>query len=593
MKNRWLRAVVTRATAIVAVRAMAAVVTVAVFMATGAKDARAGELPAHGKIFVLMVWDGLRPDLVDEVNTPNLFALERAGVRFSRHHSIYPTLTMVDAAGLATGAGPGGSGIFGDMMYFAPLLDLSRAPAIPELGDLLNDPLNLESSHYLAALNEPRAFAGRLLGLRTTAQELEAAGGYVAVIGKQGPTLLFDDDFAKPETGAENPRNFIFVADDMAAPQTMAAEFAQAPAMKRGDYASVIARDAWFAKLATNRALPAAKAASERGKPAFVVFWQHNPDLTQHLAGLGTRPALNALRACDANLAWLRTAIAALGIADRTDLMVVSDHGFATIKAMVPLAQRLVEAGLKRSRTSKEIVVAPDGGSDSIYVSRSDFPTVEARRAVLHRIVEYAAAQEWIGPIFSRDPSGGEHHGRAHGSAGSIEGTFDESAFGLGNDMRAPDLIISFHELSEVDNRALTGALVRPISGVIYADADGFKSGMGMHGAAGARELHNFCAAIGPDFRHGLVDTAPTGNTDIAPMVAAILGQPPVAGITGRVLREALAGSRADGRVRMVPVTASTAVQLKNSRVVTTLMLTRYAGHEYLDDAKVTVTPSR
>jgi hypothetical protein len=34
-------------------------------------------------------------------------------------------------------------------------------------------------------------------------------------------------------------------------------------------------------------------------------------------------------------------------------------------------------------------------------------------------------------------------------------------------------------------------------------------------------------------------------------------------------------------------------VQLKNSRVVTTLMLTRYAGHEYLDDAKVTVTPSR
>jgi arylsulfatase A-like enzyme len=609
MKNRRLWAVVTRAAATVAVVAIAAMASVAAFVALGAKDARAGEIPAHGKIFVLMVWDGLRPDLVDEVNTPNLFALEREGVRFSRHHSIYPTLTMVDAAGLATGAGPGGSGIYGDMMYLAPVLDMSRATAISGLGELLNDPLNLESSHYLAALNEPRAFDGRLLGLRTTAQEVEDGGGYVAVIGKQGPTLLFDDDFAKAETGAGYAGNFMFVADDMAAPQTMLAEFAHEPPMKRGDYASAIARDAWFAKLATNRALPAAKAASERGKPAFVVFWQHNPDLTQHLAGLGTRPALNALRACDANLASLRTAIAALGIADRTDLMVVSDHGFATIKAMVPLTRLLVAAGLKRSTTSKEIVVAPDGGSDSIYVSKSDFPTVEARRGVLRRIVEYAAAQEWSGPMFSRDPGSGERHGRAHGYAGSIEGTFEESAFGMGNNARAPDLIISFRELSEVDNSALTGpshpafsigpngpeaqanhsaALVHPIPGAIYADADRFTSGMGMHGAAGARELHNFCAAIGPDFRGGLADTAPTGNADIAPTAAVILGEPAVAGITGRVLREALNGRGADPRLRAERVTASTAVQLKNSRVVTTLTLTRYAGHEYFDDAKVT-----
>jgi arylsulfatase A-like enzyme len=609
MKHRRVWLAGACATAIVAIAVVLTIVASA-----GAKGVLAVENPAHGKIFVLMVWDGLRPDLVDEVNTPNLFALGRAGVRFARHHSIYPTLTMVDAAGLATGAAPGGSGIFGDMMYLAPVLDMTRAMAIPRVGVLLDDPLNLEHSQYLAALNDPRAFDGRLLGLRTTAKEVEDAGGYVAVLGKQGPTLLFDDDFAKAATSAGTPRNFMFVADDLAAPQTMAAEFEHEPPMTRGDHASVIARDGWFAKLATDPALPAAKAASDQGKPALVVFWQHNPDLTQHVAGLGTQPALDALHACDANLASIRAAIAALGVADRTDLVVVSDHGFATIKAVVPLARLLVAAGFKKSVNSTEIVVAADGGSDGVYVSKKDFPTAPARREVLRRIVEYAAAQQWCGPIFSRDSSTGEHAGRARGYGGSIEGTFRESAFGLGNNARAADLIISFRELSDVDNRALTGpsrpafsigpngleaqanhsaALVHPIPGVIYADSNGFTSGMGMHGAAGTRELHNFCAAIGPDFRRGLVDTAPTGNADVAPTAAEILGQPPVAGTTGRVLREALAGSGADPRLRAEPVTARVALQLKNSRVVTTLTLTRYAGREYLDGAMVAVTPAR
>jgi type I phosphodiesterase/nucleotide pyrophosphatase len=400
----------------------------------------------------------------------------------------------------------------------------------------------------------------------------------------------------------------------------MAAELAQEPPLTRGDHPSVIARDRWFTKLTTAQALPAAKAASDLGQPALVVLWQHNPDLTQHVAGLGTQPALDALHARDANLASVRAAIVALGIIDRTDLVVVSDHGFATIKAMVPLARLLVAAGLKQAMRSTEIVVADDRGSDSIYVSKKDFPTTAARRDVMRRIVAYAEAQIWSGPIFSRDSNIAEHaiqahhHGGSHGYDGWLEGTFSESAFGLGNNDRAADLIISFRELSDVDNRALTGpsqpafaigpngpepqvndsaALVRPLPGVMYADAKAFTTGMGMHGAAGARELHNFCAAIGPDFRRGMTDTAPTGNADIAPTAAEILGQPPVAGTTGRVLREALAGRGAGPRLHARSVTATTALQLKNLRVVTTLTLTRYAGREYLDDSTVAVTPAR
>jgi Type I phosphodiesterase / nucleotide pyrophosphatase len=594
---------------------VAIILAIAAFGAKlGATGATASETSAHGKIFVLMVWDGLRPDLADEVNTPNLFALGRAGVRFARHHAIYPTLTMVNAAGLATGAGPGGSGIFGDMMYLAPVLDMKRASALPLLGELLESPLNLEHSQYLAELNSPRAFDGRLLGMRTTAQEVEDAGGYVAAIGKQGPTLLFDDKFAISATNDGTAHDFVFVSDDMAAPQSMAAIFAHKPPMKHGDYASVIARDKWFANLVTERALPAAKAASDRGKPAFVVLWQHNPDLTEHHAGLGTRPALEALHASDANLEALRAAIAKLAIANRTDLMVVSDHGFATIKATVPLARLLVAAGLKKSEKSTEVVVSTDGGTDEIYLSRERFPNAETRRKVLRRIVEYAEAQKWCGPIFSRDSAAGERRGRARGYGGWIEGTFGDSVVGLANNARAADLIISFREFPNADNRFLTGpahpaytvgpdgpeaqenhstALVHPVPGVIYADAGGFTSGMGMHGAAGARELHNFGAAIGPDFRRGLVDTAPTGNVDIAPTAAKILGQAPVEGSTGRVLQEALAGTSAGPGSHAEAITDTVSLQLKNSRVVTTLNVTRYAGREYLDGSTVAVTPSR
>lgn len=594
-----------------------AVAVIGIVAGLGVNDSRAGKIPARGRIFVLMVWDGLRPDSVDAVNTPNLFALENGGVRFARHHSIYPTLTMVNAAGLATGASPSRSGIYGDMMYLAPVLDLARAATIPNLGVLLGDPLNLEHSQYLAGLNDQRALDGHLLGLDATAQEVERADGFVGVFGKQGPTLLFDDDLVSSDVAEKPPRNFMFVADDLATPASMAVEFAQRPPMARTDFASIVTRDAWFTRIAAEQALPAARLASDNGKPAMIVLWQHNPDITQHVAGLGTQPAIDALRACDLNLATMRAAIAALGIANRTDLVVVSDHGFATIKAAVPVARLLVAAGLKKELKSKDIVIAADGGGDWVYVSKKDFSTDLARREIMRRIVEYVEAQEWSGPIFSPAPPFAKHRAdsRDRGESdylGSIGGTFNESAFGLGENPRAPDLIISFRELSDADNRALTGpqnpavvigpggpetvtnkssALVNPVPGVIYSDADRFTTGMGMHGAAGARELHNFCAAIGPDFRRGLVDDAPTGNADIAPTANVIFGRTPTTGVTGRVLDEALSRSVTKRPRQPEPISATATVTLKDSRIVTTVQLTRYAGHEYLDDSHVQTIP--
>ena len=350
-----------------------------------------------------MVWDGLRPDFVTAERTPNLFAMANEGVRFARHHSVYPTITMVNAATIATGEPPGSTTILGDEVSLVPRLRAHKITPAP--GDSwANQPVNLENSALLAALNGPNFFNGALLGSESIGQQVRRAGGYVAIVGKKGPTFTFDDSVTgDPAMGAPiAANNFIFVSDDLVAPPSLKSELQPAPARSANESVTYGMRDTYFAQIVTGRALPEAKAAALGGHPALVVFWQHNPDITQHHRGLGTQANLDALKISDANLASVRSAIAKLGIADRTDLMVVSDHGFATIRAMVPLAQLLVAKGLKKSAASDDVTIVSNGGSDLVDLSRVAFPTMEARRAILQKITDFVESQPWSGPLFTR-----------------------------------------------------------------------------------------------------------------------------------------------------------------------------------------------
>ena len=130
--------------------------------------------------------DGLRPDFVTQRDTPNLFPMAREGVRFDRHHiRDFPTLTMVNATALATGAPPGVNGLEGNNFYLAPSAELPKGQVV-----------NAEGAKAILNLNGSDEFKGRLIGLDTIAQEVEREGGYVAVIGKQGPTSVFDNRVA-------------------------------------------------------------------------------------------------------------------------------------------------------------------------------------------------------------------------------------------------------------------------------------------------------------------------------------------------------------------------------------------------------------
>lgn len=579
------------------------------------RTANAEGPPRAARIFVLIVWDGLRPDFVSAAHTPSLFAMENEGVRFAQHHSVYPTITMVNAASIATGAFPGGTMILGDQIFLGPRLRAQKITP-PPAAWWAHQPVNLENSATLAALNGPTFFNGALFGSESLGQQLRRAGGYLAVVGKKGPTFTFDDSLSgDPAMGAPiAANNFLFVSDDLVAPPSLAGQLAPAP--PRSKTASVIdgARDAYFAQIVIGRALPAAKAAALGGHPALVVFWQHNPDLTQHRRGLGTQADFDALKLSDDNLARIRAAIAKLDIANRTDLMVVSDHGFATIRALVPLAQLLVAQGIKKSAASDDVAVAANGGTDLLYLSREAFPTTQARRAVLQKITDFVESQRWSGPLFTRSaaqesaldsPAAGsalpiESHGEDN--FGWIKGTFSLDTLGLigrHSYLDAPDLVVSFRELPEADNRGLTGpgapsyivdghgehaeqsgaasnrsdALVAPVKGVMYADIGergGFATGLGMHAAAGARELHSFCAALGPDFRRHFVDQLPSGNLDLRATIARAMGLPAAdqAGLGGRALDEALSGHQLEAETRQSRLTVSRALPATEAETI-------------------------
>jgi hypothetical protein len=242
----------------------------------------------------------------------------------------------------------------------------------------------------------------------------------------------------------------------------------------------------------------------------------------------------------------------------------------------------------------------------------------QARHDLLQKIVNFAAPQEWCGPIFSQQPAAPALTrvlGRNY--AGGIDGTLSEAVVHVSVAGRSPDLMISFREVSDTDNADLTGPnhrafvlgshgqqsvlnnsqpLIRPVMGVLYADTGGntkFTSGMGTHGAVGARELHNFCAAIGPDFRRSFVDLVPSGNVDVAPTISWLLGLEmnvgPGAYPTGRVLREAVRnGASAPASSSS---TASSSLQLQGMRVLTTLTFARAGDRDYLDDVNIQHIP--
>ena len=104
---------------------------------------------------IIFVADGLRYGSVEPGNMPNMARLKHDGVDFTNSHSLYPTITTVNASAIATGHYIGDTGDFGNTLYTGqPMASLKGST----LGFLENDTV-------LAEMNQK--FGGNYLGETT------------------------------------------------------------------------------------------------------------------------------------------------------------------------------------------------------------------------------------------------------------------------------------------------------------------------------------------------------------------------------------------------------------------------------------------
>lgn len=440
---------------------------------------------------VLIAWDGLCPDMVNEVNTPTLEKLRQAGTFFTRQHAVYPSTTEVNGTALATGMYPANSGIIGNREY-RPKLNPAESVAMESLQTIRKGD-ELTGGKYLAV---------------PTMYEILQAAGFPTVIAGTKPVALIPDRSQVRPTGAAAESPNIFAGKTL--PESLLAklekEFGKFP--EKPVFPDV-PQNTWTVDVLL-------KELWKGGVPKLTLLWLSDPDYTQHDSQPGSAQALASLRENDRLLARLLDALEEKGLRNDTDILLVSDHGFSTIDRSVDSAALLSEAGFRAFRKftrppeSGDVLVVGNGGSDFFYVIGHDKETIR-------RLVGFLQRCGLCGVVFSSE---------------GLPGTFELSAAHI-NSPEAPDVVASLRWNSSPNASGVNGLLVADTASVK-------KPGQGMHGSLSPYDMHNTLVASGPDFRTGYVDDLPSGNIDVAPTVLWILGVSPPHKMDGRILSEAL-----------------------------------------------------
>src|SRR5689334_17793368 len=68
-------------------------------------------------LVIVLVIDGLRPDSITPATMPQLDRLKTAGVWYTHSHSVFPTVTRVNATSISTGTLPSHHGIASNSVY--------------------------------------------------------------------------------------------------------------------------------------------------------------------------------------------------------------------------------------------------------------------------------------------------------------------------------------------------------------------------------------------------------------------------------------------------------------------------------------------
>jgi arylsulfatase A-like enzyme len=451
---------------------------------------------AGRRLVLVFVVDGLRPDAITAEDTPTLVRLRGEGVDLVSSHAVFPTVTRVNAAAIATGTQPGTNGLVGNQM-FVPAVDEQHA---------------FDTGNYRNFLALDRATGGRVLQARTLAERLHARGLALAAVssGSTGSAFLLNpkspDGVGALVNGYLDPGKT--VGYPSAVSEAVLARFGPAPPKQPGG-ARFDAAVNWTQRVLREYVLPELA-------PDVVINWLTEPDHSQHHVGVGSPAAREALRNSDREVAQV---LAGLDAAS-TSVLVVSDHGFTTNTAGVDVAGALVEAKLKAAPDSPDVILASSGQAVALHVRDHDPDRIA-------RLARFIQGQDWGGVVFS---------------AAGVDGAFPLELINLANRDRGPDLLFTFPWTSRRSAFGVPGTDLAAVSagGAPYVSD---------HGSMSPWNVRNTFLAWGAGVKRGIRAPAPAGNADVTPTVLALLGLDGETGLDGRVVTEALDGGPDPERV--------------------------------------------
>src|ERR1041385_1373032 len=297
-----------------------------------------------------------------------------------------------------------------------------------------------------------------------------------------------------------------------------------------------------------------------KGVPKYTLLWLSDPDNSQHETGVGSDVSISGIEDCDRNLYEVYKILDEKKVLDKTDIMVVSDHGFSTIARGYELVDILKRSGFKAAKKLDDaepgdVMVVGLGGSAFLYV-------IDHKEDVIRRLVGLLQNSDIAGVIFSKI-----------GKDGHVEGTFPLSAVRLDTGDDTPDVIVSFKWTAEKNDY--------DVPGLVYSE--GSKRGKGTHASLSRFDMHNTLVAYGPTFKRGFINDLPSSNADVAPTILSILGIKPSQPMDGRVLSEAFVnGAVASSKPKTETIKASQVIGLRHWEQY--LKTTTYGGAFYVDE---------
>jgi phosphonoacetate hydrolase len=438
---------------------------------------------------VVVVFDGLRPDMVTPKLMPRLSAFGARSSWLREARSVFPSMTRVATTSIATGAMPKAHGIVGNAFYCPD--------ALPE---------HAIDTSLLADITRAETRLGRsLYDAPTFADALAKAGKRLSIVhtGSAGSALALN-----PRADIHGHWTFAMLgAQHTRTPHAVEEAVSSLGPLPERDLPR-FAETAYAAEVFRHLVL-------KDQQPDVALIWFNEPDTSYHYKFIGAAETLAVMKAADEAFGRILDTIAAGPNADDTAIIVASDHGQISSNGKFDIARALTEAGhparSSGDRSLEGAKLAVTGGNmGEIRVLDAD---MDRRDAIARWLME----QNEIGMVFmpSDDPL-----------RGTLEGTLPSSLLGIDH-ARQPELLYVLRSDDSADQHGHPGL------GLITG---GVPVGGGMHGGLNRHELNTVLMLGGAASRTSGTFAVPCGIIDIAPTILDFLGLAPLPGMEGSSL---------------------------------------------------------